>query len=553
MNKVSRRWIFQVLGHSTSGISLAFRQQAVTAALGVGLILALPLSASTLEQPIGLDSSIGVLHQTVTTPSPVAQQFYNQGTAYLGSFHWQRAARSFRESLRLDPELAAARVGLARSFLALGALDEALDQAREAVGVAEQQDLPEVEAGWVQLGLEQMQLVDALAKGSATDSTAYRDAIDRYLERFPENREALVLRGNADQRPDGWGQSGSAGSIAWYEKAIALDPDHFPAHHFLAHSLEMLGRYREALDHARRYAELAPGAPHAQHMVAHFAPRMGEWEVARDRLEEADRLHRRDFAAGRLAPWEDWHFGHNLLLLATVHLRLGHLEKAEGVFRETFDLSYPGRRAGFYCSPWIEFLLSEARFPEALSAAEACSQRESQLARVLGHAYRGEALLGLERLEPARRALAKAKEEQQAFTATLGTAPEEGAFAFAAHLALSILEGKVLLREPEPSAGESLLRQIAEVLGRRGSVDGWAQGWVRIEGIVVDAQQAGQTELACSIRESAVGQMPPFRNSTGLCEPLTPEGSSNDTKKARTRSDDAFHLGFTEGSTSCHG
>ncbi len=548
MRKISRCSIFRNTMPGALGVVLA-------AALGAGLSLAQPsaamLPASTLKRPIALDSSIGVLHHEVTTPSPVAQKFYDQGLAYLGSFHWERAARSFHQCLRHDPELAAAHLGLARSYLSLGAPAEALDEAREAVRVAQRRQLPAVEEGWVRLGLKQMQSVSALAKGSATEVSAYREAIELYLERFPGNRDALVLRGNADQRPDGWGQAGSAGSIGWYEKALALDPGYFPAHHFLAHSFEMLGRYPEAFDHARRFAELAPGAPHAQHMVAHFAPRLGEWDMAGDRLEEADRLHRRDFADGSLAPWEDWHFGHNLLLLATVHLRLGHQERAEDLFRETFALEYPGRRAGFYCAPWIEFLLSEARFKEALSAAETCSRRNSQLARILGSVYRGEALLGLGELEQAHRALALAKEQHQAFSTTLGTAPEESAFAFAAHLAVSILKGKVLLREPDPTAGESLLRQIAATLGRRGSVDGWAQGWVRLEGIAADAQQAGRTDLACAVRASAVGQMA-LRKPPHSCEPQPIEEVSQDEMNARERSNESGLVSFTGNATSCH-
>src|SRR6267142_611518 len=72
-----------------------------------------------LQLPISLRNNIGHVSNSVTTKNADAQTFYNQGVAYLHSYVWIDAARSFNQALRLDPDLALAHMGLFRVFLNL--------------------------------------------------------------------------------------------------------------------------------------------------------------------------------------------------------------------------------------------------------------------------------------------------------------------------------------------------------------------------------------------------------------------------------------------------
>src|ERR1700675_600946 len=72
-----------------------------------------------LERPVALRQGIGTVHEKVTTASRQAQSFYDQGLAYLHSFVWIEAARSFNQALRLDANLAMAEVGLSDAFMGL--------------------------------------------------------------------------------------------------------------------------------------------------------------------------------------------------------------------------------------------------------------------------------------------------------------------------------------------------------------------------------------------------------------------------------------------------
>src|SRR5258706_10982133 len=92
-----------------------------------------------LQRPVGLREGVGPLHDAVTTRSKDAQAFYDQGVAYLHSYVWIEAARSFNQSLRADPALAIAYLGLSRVYSGLedpvaarAALDEAQARAEGA-------------------------------------------------------------------------------------------------------------------------------------------------------------------------------------------------------------------------------------------------------------------------------------------------------------------------------------------------------------------------------------------------------------------------------------
>src|SRR5205814_7901324 len=65
-----------------------------------------PLSRELLERSLPLRQGIGTAHDPVTTKIPEAQAFYDQGLAYLHSYVWVEAARSFHQALRLDSKLA---------------------------------------------------------------------------------------------------------------------------------------------------------------------------------------------------------------------------------------------------------------------------------------------------------------------------------------------------------------------------------------------------------------------------------------------------------------
>src|SRR5580765_2301585 len=93
-----------------------------------------PLQREMLERPLPLREGIGVAHDAVSAKDPQAQAYYDQGLAYLHSYMWIEAARSFHQAMRLDSSLVMAGVGLSYAYAELNAPSEAhtaLEQAQQ--------------------------------------------------------------------------------------------------------------------------------------------------------------------------------------------------------------------------------------------------------------------------------------------------------------------------------------------------------------------------------------------------------------------------------------
>src|SRR5438445_6913604 len=74
-------------------------------------------NAEIKSSDIFIAKGLGRVHHSVSTKNVLAQQFFDQGLAYVYAFNHQEAIRSFRRASELDPDLAMAYWGIA---LALG-------------------------------------------------------------------------------------------------------------------------------------------------------------------------------------------------------------------------------------------------------------------------------------------------------------------------------------------------------------------------------------------------------------------------------------------------
>ena len=75
------------------------------------------------------------------------------------------------------------------------------------------------------------------------------------------------------------------------EPIFKRQPQHPGVAHYLIHLYDYPPIAEKGLDAAKRYAEIAPAAPHAQHMPSHIFTRVGYWK-------EFDRLQHRVGARG---------------------------------------------------------------------------------------------------------------------------------------------------------------------------------------------------------------------------------------------------------------
>ena len=444
---------------------------------------AAPSSIVALElakRPVTIRTGIGSAHDPVSTLSKRAQAFYDQGLAYLHSYVWVEAARSFNQALRLDPTLALAQLGLTLAYTELNAspaAHAALDRAKALA--ATDHDRRHVAARALQMAAEDV-------PADAAKLALYRVALDEALVAFPADEELWLQRGQAESPdPAERGQGSVAGSVRFYEKALALAPVHFAAHHYLTHAYENSGRVADALVQGQTYAKMAPAVPHARHMHGHDLRRVGRIDEAIVEFRAADALESEYFKAEKIPVEYDWHYQHNLDLLATSYQYIGQMKQAEALLKTSFAISSSLVGQEFNKREWPVFLLSRGRAQEALVAAAVMAAHRSPVVSAAGHVEAGRARLALGQFKEA------ADEGNTALRLMRGT---EGAGLVAD--SLQAFQGEFLLRTGKADTGRPMLEDVVRKVRARPGPDAWAQALFTIEAIARAARDVGNWELA---------------------------------------------------------
>ncbi len=110
---------------------------------------------------------------------------------------------------------------------------------------------------------------------------AYRDAMGRVAAAYPEDPEAsafyaLALAAGANATDKAYPDQLKAGAML--ETLWAAQPQHPGLAHYIIHSYDVPALAPRAVEAARRYAKIAPAAPHALHMPSHTFTRLGYWQ-----------------------------------------------------------------------------------------------------------------------------------------------------------------------------------------------------------------------------------------------------------------------------------
>jgi tetratricopeptide (TPR) repeat protein len=438
-----------------------------------------------VKRPIPLRSGIGSAHDEVSTSSKDAQAWYDQGLAYLHSYVWLEAARSFNQALRIDPALAMAQIGLTYAYIELNAptaARAALQAARGLEAGAGDHDRAHIAARAVQMD----------AESSARDRVPgrlaeYRAALDGALARFPRDEELWLLRGHAESSdPAERGQGSGAAAIRFYEKARALAPAHAAAHHYLTHAYENSGRIDEARAEGAFYASAAPDVPHARHMHGHDLRRAGRMGEAIEEFRAADALHTAWARAERIPPESDWDYQHNLDLLATSYQYLGQMRSAETLLKTSFAIASPLVQQELNKREWPVFLRARGRAAEALAAANMMAAHRSPLVSAAGHVEAGRALLLLGKFQAAA-------DEANAALRLMREAPE-GAGLVAKPL--EELHGEFQLRTGQREKGRAMLQDVVRKARLSPGPDAWTATTFAIEAVGRAARETDDWELA---------------------------------------------------------
>lgn len=436
-----------------------------------------PAAENVAPAEVPLFEGLGAHTRTVTTKSPQAAKYFNQGLNFVFGFNHGAAIRSFKEAARLDPACAMAHWGIA---LASG---PHINFPMVPPPMAAQ--------AWSELQLAQKYaadatpveraLIEALGKRyvqqQPEDRTpldhAYADAMRAVWKAYPKDPDVGVLFAESmmdlrpwDQwTPEGQAQPGTEEIIATLDAVLQLEPMHPFANHLYIHAIEASPHPERAMAAADRLRDLQPGIAHNVHMPSHIDIRVGDWHkaiVANVKAVEADRRYRaivgppKDFIIVYAA-----HNGHMLAYAAMMtgqrELAMKHIRGMVAGLPEEFLKEYALMAEGFVAMPY-EVMVRFGLWDDILAAPD--HPDYMVLTRALRLAARGIA-------QAAKGDPQAARAEQAAFVEACKRVPAEAMFGNnTAHgilaIATPMLEGEILVREGKVDAGIAQLREAVK-------------------------------------------------------------------------------------------
>jgi tetratricopeptide (TPR) repeat protein len=221
----------------------------------------------------------------VTTTSPRAQQFINQGVNLAYGFNHAEAARAFAEAARLDPSCAMAYWGHA---LVLGPnINAPMAPEDEPKAYELAQKAMSLKAKATPREQAYIEAITARYTGKADDrkqaDRAFADAMRKVVQAFPDDVDAKTIFAESlmDLRPwNYWTRDGAPYEetkeiVASLEQVLAKNQNHPGALHYWVHVWEPTDTPERAEAEADRLLPAMPGVGHMVHMPAHIYQRVG--------------------------------------------------------------------------------------------------------------------------------------------------------------------------------------------------------------------------------------------------------------------------------------
>ncbi|HVM21741.1 MAG TPA: tetratricopeptide repeat protein [Sphingomicrobium sp.] len=254
------------------------------------MISAAAVQGADLPASAPLFDGMGKVHFPITTSSPLAQRYFDQGLSFAYNFNHSAAIAAFREAQRLDPQCAMCFWGeaFARGPNINAPMDSSVNA--RAVGVA-------AYANWLarKATPAEQALTAAMVKRYSADATAdrsvldaaYADAMLAAARAHPALDDVSLVAAEAAMNTRPWDywtadkqphpRIGEA--VRLVETVYARNPQHPQAAHLYIHLMENGPDPSKAEAAADKLASpLAPAAGHLVHMPAHIYYRLGRWK-----------------------------------------------------------------------------------------------------------------------------------------------------------------------------------------------------------------------------------------------------------------------------------
>ena len=330
--------------------------------------------------------------------SPAVQESFQRAVAMLHSFRYAETEKAFREVLAQDPSCAIATWGVAAILMAnpLASVgpppqwaeraQAAIDQGRK-IGARTQRERDYIEAGAAYYE-------DWANRPERTRQLNRARAFEALAARYPTDDEAQIFyalylaatQSLADQTYKTYLTAAET-----LEKQFAKHPDHPGIAHYLIHSYDAPPIATQGLPAARRYASIAPAAPHALHMPSHIFTRVGAWAESAATNERAAVAAKQDRDADQQV--------HAMDYMTYAYLQLARDGDARRVMEETAAVTGFTSHAGPYGQAAIpaRYAIERGDWKQAVTLEPRTSKFPytaalTHFARALGAARSGDAV-----------------------------------------------------------------------------------------------------------------------------------------------------------------
>lgn len=241
--------------------------------------------------PAPLFEGMDILHYPITTKSPEAQKYFNQGLLFSYGFNHAEAARSFYQAARIDSTCAMCYWGYA--FVLGPNYNAGMDadhyiRAFEAIQKAVATSGP--------CTPKEKALIKAMATRYTKEApedrklldSAFMEAMRIVHHQFPEDVDIASIYAESlmDMHPwDLWEKNGAPRPwtpeiIKAIELAIKLNPKHPGGHHYYIHALEASPYPEKAIPSANVFDQgLVSRAGHLVHMPSHIYINTGDYHL----------------------------------------------------------------------------------------------------------------------------------------------------------------------------------------------------------------------------------------------------------------------------------
>jgi hypothetical protein len=279
------------------------------------------------------EMQVGTVHFPSSCAATV-QKSIARGVAMLHSFWYEEAEKQFMQVEKDDPNCAIARWGVGMSHwhqlwnhpdeTALAQGESELKKAKSLHPTPRERDY--------------IDALDAFYSHPkwpyAKRALAYSKAMEKVSHRNPDDHEAAafyalsLLAAEPDHDKTNAFRLEAAAVL---EKLFAEEPAHPGVAHYLIHTYDKPDMAEKGLPAARKYARLAPAAPHALHMPAHIFARLGLWQ---DDIESnlASIAATQKQAAMHMGG--EGHQFHAMDFLVYAYLQTGREEEAQKIINE---------------------------------------------------------------------------------------------------------------------------------------------------------------------------------------------------------------------------